>query len=118
MVRPQNPSDPKNLLSIWTNKIHTKTTQKIGTFINNTFLQKIGFNQNTPRVLLYAPAEFGGFEFLSMETIQDQKGISLILRQLQWDKENAQDIRIVLSQALVLLIPSSKVHAPKLHILK
>jgi hypothetical protein len=34
-----------------------------------------------------------------METIQDQKDISLFLRQLQWHKENAQDIKIVLSQA-------------------
>jgi hypothetical protein len=34
-----------------------------------------------------------------METIQDQKGISLILRQLQWNKENAKDIRIVITQA-------------------
>jgi hypothetical protein len=34
-----------------------------------------------------------------METIQDQKGISLVLRQLQWDKENAKDIRIVITQA-------------------
>jgi hypothetical protein len=34
-----------------------------------------------------------------METIQDQKGITLLLRQLQWGKENAQDIKIVISQA-------------------
>jgi hypothetical protein len=34
-----------------------------------------------------------------METIQDQKGITLFLCQLQWGKENAQDIRIVISQA-------------------
>jgi hypothetical protein len=34
-----------------------------------------------------------------METIQDQKGITLLLRQLQWGQENAQDIKIVISQA-------------------
>lgn len=34
-----------------------------------------------------------------METIQDQKGITLLLRQLQWGRENAQDIKIVISQA-------------------
>jgi hypothetical protein len=78
---------------------HHKQLKKIGAAINNVFLPKIGFNQKTPRVLLYAPAEFGGFEFPCMETIQDQKGITLFLRQLQWDKENAQDIKIVLSHA-------------------
>ena len=31
--------------------------------------------------------------------IQDQKGITLLLRQLQWGQENAQDIKIVISQA-------------------
>jgi hypothetical protein len=34
-----------------------------------------------------------------IETIQDQKGITLLLRQLQWGRENAQDIKIVISQA-------------------
>jgi hypothetical protein len=34
-----------------------------------------------------------------METIQDQTSITLLLRQLQWGKENAQDIKIVISQA-------------------
>jgi fructose-specific phosphotransferase system component IIB len=34
-----------------------------------------------------------------METIQDQKGITLFLRQLQWNQEIAQDLRILLSHA-------------------
>ncbi|KAL3802447.1 hypothetical protein ACHAWO_004749 [Cyclotella atomus] len=76
-----------------------KQLKKIGSTINNVFLQRIGFNRKTPRVVLYAPAKYGGFDYPCMETIQDQKGISLILRQLQWNKENAKDIRIVITQA-------------------
>jgi hypothetical protein len=76
-----------------------KQLKKIGSTINNVFLQWIGFNRKMPWVVLYAPAKFGGFDFPCMETIQDQKGISLILRQLQWNKENAKDIRIVITQA-------------------
>jgi hypothetical protein len=76
-----------------------KQLKKIGSTINNVFLQRIGFNRKMPRVVLHAPVKFGGFDYPCMETIQDQKGISLILRQLQWDKENAKDIRIVITQA-------------------
>jgi hypothetical protein len=90
---------PKICYPFGLTRFTTKQLKKIGSVINNAFLHKIGFNRKTPRVLLYAPAEYGGFEFPYMETIQDQKGISLFLRQLQWDKENAQDIKIVLSQA-------------------
>jgi len=90
---------PKICYPFGLTRFTTKQLKKIGSVINNAFLHKIGFNRKTPRVLLYAPAEYGGFEFPNMETIQDQKGISLFLRQLQWDKENAQDIKIVLSQA-------------------
>jgi hypothetical protein len=90
---------PKICYPFGLTRFTVKQLKKIGAVINNAFLHKLGFNRKTPRALLYAPAEFGGFEFPCMETIQDQKGISLFLRQLQWDKENAQDIKIVLSQA-------------------
>ena len=35
----------------------------------------------------------------SIATIQDQKGITLLLRQLQWNKEVAKDLKIVISHA-------------------
>jgi hypothetical protein len=41
----------------------------------------------------------GGFNFPSLETIQDQKNIMLVMRQLQLGQELATDLRIVISQA-------------------
>jgi hypothetical protein len=99
MAWAENSGDSQNLLSFRTYQIHHQTTKKIGTVINNVFVQRIGFNRNTPRVILNAPAKFGGFNLPCMETIQDQTSITLLLRQLQWGKENAQDIKIVISQA-------------------
>jgi hypothetical protein len=90
---------PKICYPFGLTRFNTKQLKKIGIVINNVFVQRIGFNRNTPRVVLHAPAEFGGFDYPCMETIQDQKGITLLLRQLQWGKENAQDIKIVISQA-------------------
>jgi len=52
-----------------------------------------------PRVVVYGPTELGGISYPSLETIQDQKGISLFLRQLQCDKDVAIDLRILLSRA-------------------
>lgn len=90
---------PKICYPFGLTRFTSKQLRKIGTVINNVFVQRIGFNRNTPRVLLNAPLEFGGFNLPCMETIQDQKGITLLLRQLQWGQENAQDIKIVISQA-------------------
>ncbi|KAL7506237.1 hypothetical protein ACHAXN_003505 [Cyclotella atomus] len=69
-----------------------------------------------PSVVLYAPAKFGGFDFPCMETIQDQKGISLVLRQLQWDKENAKDIRILDSGLVEPILEETKTPTPYLEV--
>ena len=51
------------------------------------------------RIAVYAPLELGGVNFPSIETIQDQKGISLFVRQLQSGKEIASELKILLSVA-------------------
>jgi hypothetical protein len=93
---------PKICYPFGLTRFTVKQLKKIGAVINKSSITpsftNLDLTAKPPRILLYAPAEFGGFEFPCMETIQDQKGIlSLFLRQLQWDKENAQDIKIVLS---------------------
>ena len=51
------------------------------------------------RIIAYAPNELGGMNIPSIETIQDQKGIQLVVRQLQWGKEVATDLKILISIA-------------------
>ena len=78
----------------------TKTQlHMLSVVLDNTFLLKLGINRNMPRVVVYGPNELGGISYPSLETIQDQKGISLFLRQLQWDRDVANDLRILLSRA-------------------
>eukprot|EP00956_Cyclotella_meneghiniana_P031965 scaffold85834_cov44-Cyclotella_meneghiniana.AAC.6 len=51
------------------------------------------------RVVLRAPVELGGIAFPNTSTIQDQKGITNVMRQLQLGKEIATDLRILIAQA-------------------
>ena len=62
-------------------------------------LPKIGFNRNTPKAVLYGPQEYGGMAFPTIETIQDQKGISHWVKHLRWGKEIGEDFKILLSAA-------------------
>ena len=64
------------------------------------FLPKIGVNRNTSRKVVETPISMGGMGLPSMESIQDYKNISLFVRQLQWDKEGANILRILLSRLL------------------
>jgi hypothetical protein len=50
------------------------------------------------RIAVYAPLELGGANFPSIESLQDQMGIDHFVRSVQWGKELATDIRIVLSR--------------------
>jgi ribonuclease HI len=80
-------------------RFNKKQLKQISIAIDNAFFPKLGLNRKTPRVIATAPEEFGGLSYPSMETIQDQKGITLFLRQLQWNQEIAQDLRILISHA-------------------
>ena len=39
------------------------------------------------RIAVHAPLELGGMNMPSIETMQDIKGITLVMRQLQFDQE-------------------------------
>jgi hypothetical protein len=67
--------------------------------VDNAFLPKLGVSRKMKRIAAYAPIEMGGFNFPSLETIQDQKNIMLVMRQLQLGQELDTDLRIVISQA-------------------
>jgi hypothetical protein len=75
-----------------------KQLQRIAVPLNKVMLPKLGINRNMKRIALEAPIELGGINYPSIETIQDQKNISLVLRQLQQGKELATDLRILISQ--------------------
>jgi hypothetical protein len=76
-----------------------KQLARIAIPINQVFLPKLGINRNMKRIALHAPLELGGINYPCFQTIQDQRNISLVLRQLQHGKELAMDFRICLSQA-------------------
>jgi hypothetical protein len=53
---------PKICYPFGLTRFSNKQLKKIGTVINNVFVKRIGFNRNTTRVLLNAPAEFWRFQ--------------------------------------------------------
>ena len=75
----------------------------LATTIEEVILPKMGINRNTPKAVVYGPHELGRMKFLTMETIQAQKGITHWLRHLQWDKEIANNFLITLSAAQLSL---------------
>ena len=72
---------------------------RISRLVDNAFLPKLGINRKMKRTAVYAPLEYGGINFPSIETIQDQKGIALVMRQLQMGKEIALDLKILIGRA-------------------
>jgi hypothetical protein len=71
----------------------------LAVLVDNAFLPKLGVSRKMKRIAAYAPIKMGGFNFPSLETIQDQKNIMLVMRQLQLGQELATDLRIAISQA-------------------
>ena len=59
----------------------------------------MGLNRNMPKEVLYGPQEYGGLSFPTIETVQDQKGISHWIKHLRWGKEIGDDFKILLSAA-------------------
>eukprot|EP00956_Cyclotella_meneghiniana_P008413 scaffold11297_cov41-Cyclotella_meneghiniana.AAC.5 len=51
------------------------------------------------RIAVYAPLEYGGINYPCIKTIQDQKGIGLVMRQLQWGKDISHNLRILIQTA-------------------
>ena len=72
---------------------------RLSRVVDNVFLPKLGVNRKMKRIAVYAPLEYGGINYPSIETIQDQKGIGLVMRQLQLGKDISQDLRILIQTA-------------------
>ena len=64
-----------------------KQCKKIATVIEKVILPKMGINRNIPKAVLYGPQEYGGLAFPTIETMQDQKGISHWIKFLQWGRK-------------------------------
>lgn len=72
---------------------------KLDTVLNDAFLPKLNINRKMSRTVLTAPIELGGIAYPNMETLQDQLGITNVMRQLQLGKEISTDLRILVAQA-------------------
>ena len=59
----------------------------------------MGINQSTPKAAVYGVHKLGRMEFSTMETIQEQKGISHWIHHLRWGREISKDFLITLSAA-------------------
>lgn len=75
-----------------------KQVKALAVVIDNAILPRLGVNRKTPRAMVYAPLDFGGLGYPYIGTIQDEKGISHMVKHLKWGKEIATDIRGVISQ--------------------
>jgi hypothetical protein len=76
-----------------------KQLKSLAVLIDNAFIPKLGMSRKMKRIAVYAPLELGGANVPSIESIHDQMGIQYFVRSVQWGKELATDIRIVLSRA-------------------
>jgi hypothetical protein len=83
-------------------------------------IPKLGINRNMKHIVLQAPLELGGLNYPCLQTIQDQKNISLVLRQLQQGKEMATDLKVLISQVqlesglVTLILGNTKIPLPYL----
>eukprot|EP01082_Thalassiosira_pseudonana_P000144 g43.t1 g43 contig1:96394-97323(+) len=76
-----------------------KQLKSLAVLIDTAFIPKLGMSSKMKRIAVYAPLELGGANVPSIESIHDQMGIQHFVRSVQWGKELASDIRIVLSRA-------------------
>ena len=72
---------------------------RLSRVLDNVFLPELGVNRKMKRIAVYAPLEYGGINYPCIETIQDQKGIGLVMRQLQWGKDISHNLRILIQTA-------------------
>ncbi|KAL7550562.1 hypothetical protein ACHAWF_015354 [Thalassiosira exigua] len=76
-----------------------KQLHKLAIIVDNVVLPKMGINRHTPRAVVYGPRELGGIGYPYIGTIQDKRGIAHFVRQIQWGKELATELRILTSHA-------------------
>jgi hypothetical protein len=89
---------PKITYSFPITSFTVRQLKALAVLIDNAFIPKLGVSSKMKRIAMYAPLELGGANFPSIESLQDQMGIDHFVRSVQWGKELATDIRIVLSR--------------------
>ena len=76
-----------------------KQLHKLAVIIDNVILPKMKVNRRMPRAVVYGPKELGGMGYPYMGTIQDKRGIAHFVRQIQWGRELATELRVLTSHA-------------------
>ena len=64
------------------------------TYIDSATLPKLGLNRHTPKAVVYGPIKYGGLNYPHFKTIQTTKSIMYLIKQLQWDKDMAKELRV------------------------
>ena len=72
--------------------------KRISVILEDAILPTLRFSRKTKKAVVYAPLELGGIGLPSIQCLQDQKDIQHLVRQLEWGREPAEDMRITLSQ--------------------
>ena len=71
-----------------------KTCRKMNSIIDSVILPKLGVNRHMPKAVIYGPVSRGGLNYPQFKTIQTTRSITYMIKQLQWNKDIAKDIRI------------------------
>ena len=63
--------------------IPQKVCRKMNTYIDLVMLPKIGLNRHTPKAVVYGPMKLGGLNYPQFKTIQTEKSITYMLKQIR-----------------------------------
>ena len=72
--------------------------KRISVILEDAILPTLRISRKMKKVIVHAPLELGGIGLPSIQCLQDQKGIQHLVRQLEWGREPAENVRITLSQ--------------------
>ena len=112
---------PKVTYSMPITMFDKKQCKRLNTPIDQVLLPKLGVNRHMPKAIVYSPLKHGGMNFPKIESIQDQKGIMFLIKQLRWGKALANDILVVLSSIQLmsgLTTPILEDPSPKIEYIK
>ena len=68
--------------------------QKMNTLIDTEVNPKLGLNRHIPKAVLYGPLSRGGLNYPQFKINQTTRSITYMIKQLQWNKNIAKDMRI------------------------
>ena len=71
-----------------------KVCRRMNTYIDSAALPKLGLNRHTPKAVVYGPMKYGGLNYPNFKTIQITKSIMYLIKQMRWDKDMANELRV------------------------